>query len=201
MYFTEISGFASKKTASSGRTNFTTSNYIPPKLTRGATYSNKYLLNNIVIFLIRDNIKLMAISNLTKPMNDNDELTGNSFDIFDIDFTKDLPDNKRYAVRYIRSNIKASVLKVRLFGLGKPIGLELLDISSKGALISTGKKIRKNKKITLILEFEDGKVFEIESKIVRLEKDQSFQYGVKFNRFNHDLGNYLLKTQDDLIFR
>lgn len=140
----------------------------------------------------------MAISNLTKPMNDNNELTGNSFDI---DFTKDLPDNKRYAVRYIRSNIKASVLKVRLFGLGKPIGLELLDISSKGALISTGKKIRKNKKITLILEFEDGKVFEIESKIVRLEKDQSFQYGVKFNRFNHDLGNYLLKTQDDLIFR
>ena len=143
----------------------------------------------------------MATSNLTKPMNDNNEFTENSFDVFDIDFTKDLPDNKRYAVRYIRSNIKASVLKVRLFGLGKPIGLELLDISSKGALISTGKKIRKNKKITLILEFEDGKVFEIESKIVRLKKDQSFQYGVKFNRFNHDLGNYLLKTQDDLIFR
>lgn len=134
-------------------------------------------------------------------MNDSNESTENPFDIFDLDLIKDLPDNKRYAVRYIRSNIKASVLKVRLFGLGKPVGLELLDISSKGALISTNKKIRKNKKITLILEFEDGKVFEIESKIVRLEKDQSFQYGVKFNRFNHDLGNYLLETQDDLIFR
>lgn len=134
-------------------------------------------------------------------MNDSNELTEKTFDIFDLDLSKDLPDNKRYAVRYIRSNIKASVLKVKLFGLGKPIGLELLDISSKGALISTNKKIRKNKKITLILEFEDGKVFEIESKIVRLEKDQSFQYGVKFNRFHHDLGNYLLETQDDLIFR
>ncbi len=134
-------------------------------------------------------------------MNDINEFNGNPDDIFSLDFTKDLPENNRFAVRYIRTNIKASVLKVRLFGLGKPLGLELLDISSKGALISTNKKIRKNKKITLILEFEDGKTFEISSKIVRLEKDQAFQYGIKFDRFNHDLGNYLLETQDDLVFR
>jgi hypothetical protein len=134
-------------------------------------------------------------------MNDINEFSRNSDDIFNLDFTKDLPENNRFAVRYIRTNIKASVLKVRLFGLGKPLGLELLDISSKGALISTNKKIRKNKKITLILEFEDGKTFEISSKIVRLEKDQTFQYGIKFDRFNHDLGNYLLETQDDLVFR
>lgn len=134
-------------------------------------------------------------------MNDINEFSGNPDDIFNLDFTKDLPENNRFAVRYIRTNIKASVLKVRLFGLGKPLGLELLDISSKGALISTNKKIRKNKKITLILEFEDGKTFEISSKIVRLEKDQTFQYGIKFDRFNHDLGNYLLETQDELVFR
>ena len=134
-------------------------------------------------------------------MNDINKFSGNPDDIFNLDFTKDLPENNRFAVRYIRTNIKASVLKVRLFGLGKALGLELLDISSKGALISTNKKIRKNKKITLILEFEDGKTFEISSKIVRLEKDQTFQYGIKFDRFNHDLGNYLLETQDDLVFR
>jgi c-di-GMP-binding flagellar brake protein YcgR len=134
-------------------------------------------------------------------MNDINKFSGNPDDIFNLDFTKDLPENNRFAVRYIRTDIKASVLKVRLFGLGKPLGLELLDISSKGALISTNKKIRKNKIITLILEFEDGKMFEISSKIVRLEKDQAFQYGIKFDRFNHDLGNYLLETQDDLVFR
>jgi len=134
-------------------------------------------------------------------MNDINEFSGNPDDIFNLDFTKDLPENNRFAVRYIRTNIKASILKVRLFGLGKPLGLELLDISSKGALISTNKKIRKNKKITLILEFEDGKTFEISSKIVRLEKDQAYQYGIKFDRFNHDLGNYLLETQVDLVFR
>lgn len=134
-------------------------------------------------------------------MNDINEFSGNPDDIFNLDFTKDLPENNRFAVRYIRTNIKASILRVRLFGLGKPLGLELLDISSKGALISTNKKIRKNKKITLILEFEDGKTFEISSKIVRLEKDQTFQYGIKFDRFNHDLGNYLLETQDELVFR
>ncbi len=143
----------------------------------------------------------MANSDHTKSMNDSNKLSATSADIFDIDFTKDLPDNKRYAVRYIRTNIKASVLKVRLFGTGKPMGMELLDISSKGALISTSKKIRKNKKITLILEFEDGKTFEISSKIVRLEKNQGFRYGIKFDRFNHDLGNYILETQDDLVFR
>ena len=135
-------------------------------------------------------------------MNDSNNLSENSFDIFDLGFTKNLPDNKRYAVRYIRSNIKASILIVRLFGFGKkPIHLELLDISSKGALVASSKKIRKNKKVTLLLKFEDGKIFKIGSKIVRMEKNNKYQYGIKFDRFNHMLGNYLLKTQSDLVFR
>jgi hypothetical protein len=134
-------------------------------------------------------------------MNDSNELSATPSDNFDIDFTKDLPENKRYAVRYIRTDIKASIIKVRLFRVGKPMGLDLLDVSSKGALISTGKKIRKNKKITLILEFDDGKVFEISSKIIRLEKNQVYRYGIEFNRFNHDLGDYILETQDDLVFK
>jgi hypothetical protein len=134
-------------------------------------------------------------------MNDSNKLSATPSDIFDIDFTKDLPENKRYAVRYIRTDIKASIIKVRLFRVGKPMGLDLLDVSSKGALISTGKKIRKNKKITLILEFDDGKVFEISSKIIRLEKNQVYRYGIEFNRFNHDLGDYILETQDDLVFK
>jgi hypothetical protein len=127
------------------------------------------------------------------------KLSGSS-DIFDLEFTKDLPENQRFAVRYIRTDIKASVLKAILFGIGRPVGLELVDISSKGALISTTKKIRKNKKITLILEFADGKTFKISSKIVRLVKNKMYQYGVKFDRFNDDLGNYLLETQENLIF-
>ena len=143
----------------------------------------------------------MATCNLSYLMSDDTELNKNSEDFFNLDFTKNLPENKRFAVRYIRSNIKASVLKVRLFSFGKPLGMDLLDISSKGALISTPKKLKKNKKLTLILEFEDGKVFEIKSKIVRLEKEQSYRYGIKFDRFHNELGNYLLKTQDDLIFR
>ncbi len=134
-------------------------------------------------------------------MTDITELSENSDDLFKLDFIENLPENKRFAVRYIRSNIKASVLKVRLFGFGRPLGLDLLDISSKGALISSQKKLKKNKKLTLILEFEDGKVFEIKSKIVRFEKDQKYRYGIKFDRFHNELGNYLLKTQDDLIFR
>jgi hypothetical protein len=143
----------------------------------------------------------MANGNHIKSMNDSNKLSATPSDIFDIDFTKDLPENKRYAVRYIRTDIKASIIKVRLFRVGKPMGLDLLDVSSKGALISTGKKIRKNKKITLILEFDDGKVFEISSKIIRLEKNQVYRYGIEFNRFNHDLGDYILETQDDLVFK
>jgi hypothetical protein len=126
-------------------------------------------------------------------------------DLLNIDFSDDLKKNKRDAVRYIREDIAASVCKIRLFNFGfltnKEILVELLDISSKGVLISTNKKLPLKKKITITLKFEDEKTFQIKACVVRTVPDLKYQYGIKFDRFNNDLGDYLLETQRKLIFK
>jgi hypothetical protein len=123
----------------------------------------------------------------------------------ELDFSKDPGSNKRIAVRYVREDIAASVCKISLYIFGfrftKDILVELIDISSKGVLIATNKKLKVNKKIILTLTFEDSKTFKINAKIVRKSVGQENQYGIKFDRFNNDLGEYLLKTQRKLVFR
>jgi hypothetical protein len=126
-------------------------------------------------------------------------------DLFDIDFS-DVPiTNKRVATRYIREDIAASVCKISWFNFGfrfnKDIFVELVDISSKGVLIATNQKLPINKKITLTLTFEDLKSFIIQAKVVRKALADQTQYGIKFDRTNDDLGDYLLETQRKLVFK
>ncbi len=126
-------------------------------------------------------------------------------DIFDLDLELDLTDainsNRRRTVRYIRKDIKACVNKVKFFRFGKPYAIDLHDLSTRGAFISLDKKLNINKKLTLILIFEDGKQFEIPAKIVRKEGVKKYRYGIKFDKYQNDLGDYLLKTQTNLIFK
>ena len=112
-----------------------------------------------------------------------------------------LETNRRITVRYVREDIKASLSNVKIHLFGPPLTIQLLDLSTKGALISSDKKIRKNKKLTLVLEFEDNRTFEIEARIVRLDAFIPNTYGIKFNKYNDELGDYILKTQTDLIFK
>jgi len=123
----------------------------------------------------------------------------------ELDFSKDPGMNQRIAVRYVREDIAASVCKISLYIFGfrftKDILVELIDISSKGVLIATNKKLKVNKKIILTLTFEDSKTFKINAKIVRKAPGQENHYGIKFDRFNNDLGDYLLETQRKLVFR
>jgi len=126
-------------------------------------------------------------------------------DLFDIDFS-DVPiTNKRVATRYIREDIAASVCKISWFNFGfrfnKDIFVELVDISSKGVLIATSQKLPINKKITLTLTFEDLKSFIIQAKVVRKALADQTQYGIKFDRTNDALGDYLLETQRKLVFK
>jgi len=126
-------------------------------------------------------------------------------DLFDIDFS-DVPiTNKRVATRYIREDIAASVCKISWFNFGfrfnKDIFVELIDISSKGVLIATSQKLPLNKKITLTLTFEDLKSFIIQAKVVRKALADQTQYGIKFDRTNDALGDYLLETQRKLVFK
>lgn len=126
-------------------------------------------------------------------------------DLFDIDFSEVPITNKRVATRYIREDIAASVCKISWFNFGfrfnKDIFVELIDISSKGVLITTSQKLPINKKITLTLTFEDLKSFIIQAKVVRKALADQTQYGIKFDRTNDALGDYLLETQRKLVFK
>lgn len=123
----------------------------------------------------------------------------------DLDFSNNTWKSQRIAVRYIREDIATSVCKISFFSFGfrikKDILVELLDISSKGVLIVTNKKLKPNKKIILTLTFEDSTVFNIAAKIVRKSSTQENQYGIKFDRLNNELGDYLLETQRKLVFK
>ncbi len=124
-----------------------------------------------------------------------------------IDPTMENYNNQRKTIRYIRGDISASINRSDIFGgynsfsYSDSIEVKLLDISSKGVLISSPKKINLNKKINLVLIFNCNKRFEIPSKVVREETYAEKIYGLKFDKARHDLGDHLLETQTELVFQ
>ena len=124
----------------------------------------------------------------------------NDFADFDVE-PAEYP-NKRTCIRYIRSDITATVRKNGLLNFSGDIPVDLIDVGSKGALITTVKKIGNNSKITLSLNFHGGKTYKIQSKVVYVVKEPAgFRYGIKFDRYNNELGDYLFETQDKLVFK
>ena len=126
--------------------------------------------------------------------NDDDE------DFFDIHLTDEQTNNLRIAVRYIRTDITTSLSKPGLFSFSKEIPVKLLDISSKGAAIECEKKLGIKRKIIIELVFKDNHSFILHAKIIHHTKNKK-QYGLKFDKFNNELGDYLLATQNDLTFK
>jgi len=108
--------------------------------------------------------------------------------------------NRRIAIRYVRSDITANIIK-KGFLKSTKIRVKLLDISSKGALISGPNRLTINNKVKLQLIFQDGKKFTIPATIVHKQNSSKKQYGLKFVTMDNDLGEHLLLTQSDLIFR
>ena len=126
--------------------------------------------------------------------NDDDE------DFFDMHLTDAQTNNLRIAVRYIRTDITTLLTKPGWLSFSKDIPVKLLDISSKGAAIECEKKLGIKRKIILKLVFKDSHSFILHAKIIHKIKNKK-QYGLKFDKFNHELGDYLLSTQNDLTFK
>ncbi|MCK4494319.1 MAG: PilZ domain-containing protein [Methylococcales bacterium] len=131
-----------------------------------------------------------------------------SYDDFSIDPTIDISSNDRKTIRYIRNDIKASIYISNILGRYSAkktsLVIKLLDISSKGALISCPKRLRMRKKVKLVLAFKTNKTnktFEISARVVRGETYDPQIYGVKFDVMNHKLGDYLLESQTTLILQ
>lgn len=113
--------------------------------------------------------------------------------------------NTRIGVRYVREDIAVAVCKISLFNLGfyfqRDITVELMDISSKGLLISTDRKLRINQKITIFLKFENQRIFRRPAKVIRRAEGPPYRYGIQFDKLSNSLGEYLLATQKKLIFK
>ncbi len=108
--------------------------------------------------------------------------------------------NKRIAVRYIRTDITVSLRLRGFFNFNKYYPAELLDISSKGVAIKCKKVISIQKKVTVSLVFKDKTIFKIPAKIVYKNINKQ-KYGIKFDRFNNKLGDYLVSSGHNLIFK
>lgn len=122
-------------------------------------------------------------------------------DFFDFDLSEDQAINNRITTRFIRKDIKVTFSKNGLFSFGRETPADLIDISSKGVLIRSHKKLNIRDKITLELKFDSGKTFKIEGIVVRNPTLSNIRYGIKFSRYNDELGDYLLETQKQLIFK
>ena len=124
----------------------------------------------------------------------------NDDDFFEMHLTDAQINNLRIAVRYIRTDITTSLTKPGLLSFLKEIPVKVLDIRSKGAAIECEKKLGIKRKIIIELVFKDNHSFILHAKIIHKIKNKK-QYGLKFDKFNHELGDYLLSTQNDLIFK
>jgi hypothetical protein len=107
----------------------------------------------------------------------------------------------RKAVRYGRSDIKASLCSKSIFRSSKPFEIELLDISTRGAHIVSKRKLSVNTAFTLKIAFNGGKAFDIAGKVIHKKSSREDSYGFQFDVYNDGLGDYLLNTQTDLIFK
>ncbi|CCE24013.1 MULTISPECIES: PilZ domain-containing protein [Methylotuvimicrobium] len=122
-------------------------------------------------------------------------------DIFDLDTDDTIQDNGRRSVRYVRNDIQVALIAKNLLGIDKKTQAQLQDISSKGLRVSAEEKLSINKKITVVLKFTDGRRFNIKAKVVRQSSSNKFDYGIKFEERQNGLGDHLLETQTDLLFK
>lgn len=120
--------------------------------------------------------------------------------------TKPFVVNRRKSVRYIRNDIGAKVRKIGIFSFvtlktNRDISVKLIDIGSRGVLVSTDNKLLLNKHVILTLRFADFREFEIPSVVVRRADLPKQQYGIKFDQTNDELAEHLLATQRKLSFK
>jgi PilZ domain len=138
------------------------------------------------------------MSNPSQPTDSNDKWLTQ-------DLTGPYPNNKRKSTRYVRNDIGVTVSKISLFNFSFiknwGIAVKLVDISSRGVLISSPMRLAVRKKIQLNLRFSDFKEFDVTGSIVRKSPGDDYVYGIKFDRINNSLADHILKTQRKLKFK
>jgi len=133
---------------------------------------------------------------MTSSSNNDDKINSSLSD----QLTTEQLNNKRAAVRYLGGGVIAALKLLGILNSDKKHSIELIDISSKGAAIHSKKKISVGKKVILYLAFKDKTIFRVPAKIVYKNKI-NHQYGVKFDQINNKLGDFLVSSGQDLLFK
>lgn len=114
--------------------------------------------------------------------------------------------NRRLGVRYVRDDIIVSLHKMNFLNLDIKVlrdetFVRLLDISSKGASVTTDMKLAVNNKIRLTISFIGAKSFEITGKVVRVSQGKRPVYGIRFDQVNNRMAEFLVSSQKKLTFK
>lgn len=129
-------------------------------------------------------------------------MSNNDFPIEDFDELDQVIDigclllNSRISVRYRRTDIKVMIKTHSLF-FPRLIDAELVDISSKGIAVHSQKKLKVKGRVSIFLQFSDGKRFTV---LATVSNKTIPRYGLKFDTYQTELADYLLATQTDLTF-
>ncbi len=136
-------------------------------------------------------------------MNSTDNNTDFDDDIFGFqaESTEQKIINNRVAIRYVRNDIHVTLITLNIFNLPKKNMVKLIDISSKGIAIKCNQKLALKTKVIIQLIFRDKRMFKISAIIVHRINKENNEYGLQFVKFNNKLGDYLLSTQNDLVFK
>ena len=103
--------------------------------------------------------------------------------------------NQRKTIRYISSSNTATVSIKSIFRSRKCIDTKIINISSKGARISSEYKFSKKTKIILNLKTKDGTTWKISAKIAHLYSNM--EYGITFASIQHDLIDQIMANDVD----
>ena len=101
-------------------------------------------------------------------------------------------ENLRKAVRYGKNNIVATLTPQQWFQNKKAIAIEIINISSKGACISSKEKLTKNTNIILNLMLNDNYHCKIKAKVIGRYLTNT--YGVCFNESQHDAIDQVIRS-------
>jgi len=101
----------------------------------------------------------------------------------------------RKAVRYSKSDIKATLTSKQWFKISKTIPIKVLDISSKGVCIAIEHKLTLNTKVVLNLELTEDYACIIPAKVVRLYS--TTEYGLVFDKTQHTAIDHIISDEAD----
>ena len=104
------------------------------------------------------------------------------------------------SIDHVIDTEKATLNLVYLFDSSSQINCKYGDFTSSGIQLLTDEILETNNKVTLKLQFSDGKTYQTNAKIIHYKKLIKNHYGIKFEKSNHMLGDYLLQSQKNLSF-